>query len=451
MPWQRDVAFLAGELVEHESGLLIPAFREVGFTVPRQSGKTTLFQAVAQQRAKGQPWQSVRARPQRMLYSAQSGRAAAEKLVEDWFPDFGRNRSLLGVSRFFRAMGKEGIRWANGSLLSLMTDDATSGHGKTLHVGFQDELFADTDDRRDQAMIPAMNTVLDAQVWKTSTAGTQASATWNTFVARGRRAAESGVTDGLCYVEFSADPSSDLDDPEVWATCMPALGHTISYEAVRHARTTLSASEFARAYLNIPVGAVADYVFGAGVWERGRVPEPVPLGRDMALGVEVDMSRDWAYVAAAVPWARDGVSGVLGDVIVQGEGTHWVVDEVAGLWQAHRCRVRIDRSGPASSFIGPLEARGVDVDKVGGEELRAACGGLFDAVTSSPVTFWHPPRSRLDDAATHLEKRASVDAFRWDRDAGVDPAPVVAVTVARHAVASTRRAATFTADDPGVS
>ena len=42
MPWQQLVADVGTELVEDESGRLVPAWREVVVTVPRQSGKTTL-------------------------------------------------------------------------------------------------------------------------------------------------------------------------------------------------------------------------------------------------------------------------------------------------------------------------------------------------------------------------------------------------------------------------
>jgi predicted AAA+ superfamily ATPase len=43
MPWQQLVADVGTQLVEDpETGKLVPAWREVVVTVPRQSGKTTL-------------------------------------------------------------------------------------------------------------------------------------------------------------------------------------------------------------------------------------------------------------------------------------------------------------------------------------------------------------------------------------------------------------------------
>src|SRR6056297_3105674 len=67
MPWQRFVADVACEF-EPDTGL--PAYREVFVTIPRQSGKTTLFLS----------WQLDRClnwgRPQRSVFTAQTGKDA---------------------------------------------------------------------------------------------------------------------------------------------------------------------------------------------------------------------------------------------------------------------------------------------------------------------------------------------------------------------------------------
>jgi hypothetical protein len=463
MPWQQSLVRLAGELVEvHVSDLpaaqqraaarrasrgvlLVPAFREVGYTVPRQNGKTTVLQGVTQQRAVGEPWGGR----QRVLYSAQTGADAAAKLKEDWHPEFRANAGALRVSNLLRSNGSEGIDWTNASLLRLMSDRPTSGHGKTLHLGLQDELFADEDDRRDAAMIPAASTIFDAQIWRTSTAGTTASTVWNTVVSRGRMAAERGDAWGMCWVEYSAELDDDPDDPLTWAKCMPGLGQTISVDTVRSARSSMSDSEFRRAYLNIPVGAAQDYVFSPGVWERGhgpvtRPPRLAPLG---ALALEVSRDRDYAWLI----WAHPSADGLIdADVLIEGPGLAWVVDALVEVWETHRCPVRFASSGPVGPLAAEAGARGVPMMAVPSTDLAAACGGLFDAVTLTPPRLRHPPRPRLDDAATHLEKRRIAGSFMWDRLADVDPAPVLAVSLAMHAVVATRAPHAFTADAPGV-
>lgn len=467
MPWQERLALGGGELVEvavsdlplamqeRLSGtehLLVPAFRTVGFGVPRQSGKTTVKQAWACQRAHGLPWRG----PQRILYSAQTGRAASEKITEDWFPDMEPVQHQLGIRRLYRGVGKEGILWHNGSRLSIVADDQSSGHGKVLHLGLQDELFADRDERRDGAMRPAQNTIADAQLLKTSTAGTLASVTWNAFVDRGRAAAERGDTSGLYYVEYSAPPGSDPEDEDVWWECMPALGYTIGLEVVRDALREMrgNIAEFCRAYLNIPIGAQEDYAFSTGVWERGRVtaglrPEDLARLPDVggALSVDVTADRDHAFIGAAVPH----LDGTLADIVQEGPGTHWVVDALEGLWNATRVPVRFDTGGPAGAIAAEAAARGVAMVPVPNREVLAACGGLFDAVAATPPMFWHPYRPRLDDAATHLVKEKSGSLWRWQRRAEYDPAPVYALTLARFAVTATPARQPLTPEDTGVS
>lgn len=464
MPWQVGAVNVAGELVEMAIAdlpralqrkaakrarggvILVPAFREFAFTVPRQSGKTTILQARAQQRAMGDPWGGA----QRMLYSAQTGTDAAAKLKEDWHPEFLANRAVLNVTALPRGNGSEGINWGNGSLLRLMSDRESAGHGKTLHYGMQDELFKDVDDRRDAAMIPAMSTVFDAQLDKTSTAGTTASTAWNTVVDRGRMAAERGDTWGTCYIEYSAPIGSDPDDPQVWASCMPGLGQTIRIEDVRHARGTMSLAEFCRAYLNIPVGAAEDYVFSQGVWERshGPVARPERLSPMGTLALAVAQERDYAWLVWAHP---RGDRDVDCDVLVEGSGLHWVVDALEVAWSQHGVPIRFAASSPAASLKAEAEVRGIAMLPIPSTDVAAACGALFDVVTASPPRIAHPPRPRLDDAATHLEKRRTAGAFTWDPTGDVDPAPVTAVSLAVHGVLGTPDPPTpFTADAPGV-
>src|ERR1035437_7994862 len=71
MPWQRLVADVGLELLP---GTMLPAYREVIVTVPRQSGKTSLVLAIEFQRALG--WSEL----QRIAYSAQNGVEARRKL-----------------------------------------------------------------------------------------------------------------------------------------------------------------------------------------------------------------------------------------------------------------------------------------------------------------------------------------------------------------------------------
>src|SRR5215471_14351615 len=128
MPWQRQVADVGLEV--DEEGL--PFYREVTFSVPRQSGKTTLILAWELHRALG--WAQVLG-PQRIAYSAQTGKDAREKLLEDQLPILERHRRILQIARVRVANGTESVVWRNGSRLVLLASGPDSGHGKTIDLG----------------------------------------------------------------------------------------------------------------------------------------------------------------------------------------------------------------------------------------------------------------------------------------------------------------------------
>src|SRR5262245_51041578 len=72
MPWQAEAAMIGCEIDPVTGG---PAYREVIITVPRQSGKTTLYLAWQIDRCTSPRW----AQPQRSAFTAQSGKDARDK------------------------------------------------------------------------------------------------------------------------------------------------------------------------------------------------------------------------------------------------------------------------------------------------------------------------------------------------------------------------------------
>ena len=113
------------------------------------------------------------------------------------------------------------------SSLSSLTDrlncSTSSGHSKTLHQAVMDEVWHDTDDRREQGLRPAMITIQDAQLLVCSTAGTDDSVVLNRKVTDGREAVERDTGHGVAYFEWSAPDGWDPDDEDSYFGFMPAL------------------------------------------------------------------------------------------------------------------------------------------------------------------------------------------------------------------------------------
>lgn len=423
MPWQRLVADVGGEL-DPDSGL--PAYHEVCFFVPRQSGKTTEILSWEIQRALG--W----GRPQHILYSAQTGLDARKKLIDDQVPILEPRRSKLGISRILKGMGGEAVQFRNGSRLTLMASTIEAGHGKTIHLGVRDEFFADVDDRRSQAMEPAMSTVADAQVLTASTMGTDLSVPLNTLVERGRQAVMAGRRDGIAYFEWSADPSSDLEDEDEWWEFMPALGYTITVGAVRRAKELLSPGEFRRAYGNI-ASKSEERLIPAATWDLVCSPSASPQGT-LTFAVDVNEERS---AAAIVTSSADKTL----EVIEHRAGLGWLFDpddelsipSLDAKWGSPEWAYQL--SGPVGSLKPEFDRLGLRQRPLQEREFVEACGAFFDDVTERKMLIRRDPR--LDAAVAGATRVMVGDAWKWARKtATVDLAPLVGATVARHAAVS---------------
>lgn len=411
MPWQELIAMVGGELLDDGT----PAYREVVVTVPRQAGKTMSALGIVEQRAVG--WGG----PQRISYSAQTGNDARKKLVEDWIPILEPIKAKLGIRQLLRGMGAEGIVWRNGSRLGLLASAEESGHGKTVDLAIKDELFADYDDRRDQALIPAMATRPLAQAWTFSTAGTDASIPLLRAVERGRAAVEAGVRSGVAYFEWSAPMDADPDDPAVWWAHHPALGYTITEDVIRQARASMPDGEFRRAFLNQWTRS-EDRVIPADVWAAACSPDAaVEPERGVAFAVDANPER-----SAAAIFVSDGTT------VEQAEfrpGTGWVVERLVEMAQRWSAPVGLDPAGPAGVFVRELERAGVKVVDVAGRDMLQACGAFYDAVTERRVTI--RTSGDLDAAVAGAVRRQVGDAWAWARrSSAVDVCPLVAATLA---------------------
>jgi len=341
-------------------------------------------------------------------------------LIDDQAPLLMESPFRAAVSKIHKAQGNEAIVFRNGSRIDVLATTDSAGHGRTLDLPILDEVFADADDRREQALLPAMATRRDAQLFVVSTMGTEGSSYLNRKVETGRAAVVEGANSGVAYFEWSADINVDIDDPKVWFSCMPALGHTISVETVKHARRTMSEGDFRRSMLNQKT--VSDErVIPVSVWDGACSGSVVVEGR-LRFGFDVNSERSAAAVVVADDQGRC-------ELVEFREGLGWCVDRLVELWRRWEAPVVLDAFGPAGSFADELVARGVNVSRYGTREMAYACGSLFDRLADGRVKV----RSSdvLDGAVAGARRRATGDAWVWARkDGDSDVCPLVALTLA---------------------
>ncbi len=412
MPWQRMVADVGLELLPDGR----PAYREVVVTVPRQSGKTTLVLTFEIQRALA--WDT----PQKIAYTAQTGSDARKKLIDDQAPILSASKLRAAVSRVHRAQGNESIQFKGGSRIDVLASSESAGHGKTIDLGVIDEAFADVDDRREQALLPAMATRAAAQILVVSTAGTDASVYLRRKVDAGRSAVERGLDTGIAFFEWSAEENADPDDPATWWSCMPALGHTITEDVVRHARLTMSDGDFRRSMLNQWTSS-EERLIPAAIWDVACSVDAAPRG-DLFFALDVNPERSAAAFAVA---GTDGSPTV--EVVDHRPGVSWALDrafELMERWPGSP--LAIDARGPAAPLIPDLRRGGVTVVELQPATVSQACGVLFDDLVDSKVAVRR--HGGLDKAAHAVTRQFSGDAWRFARRDGTDITPLMAVTLA---------------------
>ena len=236
MPWQRRVLDTALEL--DDDGRL--SWRNVVVSTPRQQGKSVLIMALVIWRLLTMPEQTI-------LFGAQNRMAARARLIDGWWPRLARSEfaDRLTISR---GAGFEAIRCDNGSILRLLSSEESSGHGESVDLAVVDECWS-LESHVEQAIRPATLARPEPQLWFASTAGTSRSTWWLGKLEAGRRAIVEG-SDNLAHFEWSAPVDADPADPETWRSCMPALGATVSQDAVRADFEVLPRPEFIRGYLN---------------------------------------------------------------------------------------------------------------------------------------------------------------------------------------------------------
>ncbi len=429
MAWQQMVLEVALELLA--DGTL--AYREVIVTVERQQGKTTLVLGVSVHRAAF--WK----RRTRTYYSAQTGQDGRQKVTDDWVPVIEAS-PLAEHVKVRRGTDQVSLTYPNGSRLDVMASSEHSGHGKVVDLAIIDEAFSDVDDRREQAMIPAMMTRPDAQLWVVSTAGTEASAYLKRKVDAGRAAVAEGLDRGLCYFEWSAEPDAPIDDPATWRSCMPALGVMVPESTVASALRTMPEGEFRRAFLNqwtigdeavIP-SSTWNAVCNAGV-EADRATS--------CLGLDVTPDRSSASIVAC-----DGSSRA--EVVDVRPGVAWVVGRVSELAARYGSPVAVDLRGPAASLVDELEAAGVNLQKYAAAEMAGATARLYDAIADRKLSI--RSHDALNRAREGARKRVSGDQWYWARSgSNIDISPLVALTLAYDCAISTNREQALWAWSPG--
>lgn len=454
MPWQAYVLDVANE-VDPVTGWW--AYDEVIVTIPRQAGKTTIKIPIYLHR--------MQLVPQGELWmTAQNG----EKAVARWTKATDamlRNPELApGLKRWIGRSAWKLQHLQSGAILRPFAPNDENMHGESPDLVDVDEWWA-FDAVAAEALQSAYQPGLltrNAQVWKTSTMGTEASAGLNADVKKGRAAVEMDRRTGTAYFEWSIEdepfgiPIAELTDDQLIEACLavhPAVGFhpTAPAERMRHQIRTdlkrsdddsegkLSRREYIRGYGNRLQTTVGGWnVISQPAWVAAMASRAIPHGVPVGLGFEADP--DGRDGAIAMAWRGPDGRAVV-EIIKTEPGTAWIASSVRALctaWDVHS--VAVQNAGPAREVADALVRSGVKIrGEVVNEFLRlsqldfsAACSAFKNGVVSPYPSVQHIGQAVLNTAVEHVGKRRTgpTGSWSWLIDPAVSITALVAATAA---------------------
>jgi len=286
MPWQKIA--LDGQLAVNDRGDFL--FRESLVSTARQQGKSVALRALA-------GWFLAEEAPRR-------GKPVNVLLVANKL-----ERSLpmfRDLALYLEDHHGAEARWGNGSQQVTMPDRSTfrvaaardNVHGMTLDLILVDEIWDIAPSVIYDALRPSMIAVKNPLLSMWSTAGDQGSTLMLGLREKAISAIDSGKPGRLFFAEWSPPPGSNPDDrARTWPWSNPALGETVSWEALEGAYEGSDRASFLRAHLNMWVAATKSWL-PLGTWDK-LGPVDIPAGGVLSVDTSVDDSR---YVGVrAVP------------------------------------------------------------------------------------------------------------------------------------------------------
>lgn len=434
--WQHGIGTAA--LGKRADGKYATTVNGVVLSIPRQVGKTFLVGMIIIALCVLVPnttvlWTAHRTRTATKTFKSMQGYVRRKKIAR--YLKKNRNDGIRTSN------GEQEIEFSNGSII--MFGARADGFGR----GFDEvdiEVFDEAqilDEKALEDMVPAANQSRNPAGALMFFMGTPPRPVDKGEEFRARRAEALdapvvdgvGYSDGLMYVEFSADEDADPDDEAQWTIANPSYPLRTSLEAMQRMRANLKNDDsFKREALGIWDPLDTPRVIDEESWNAVADPASMAIER---LTLAIDVAPDRSVAAVSLAGLRsDGVWHIeLDDARKR---TDWIAPVVEGLAKKNRLHAVV-----LDELSGLVELRkngkhyleGTDVVVTlaasEGRDMAIACQKYFDAVIRGTVR--HPDQPQLNVAISVARKRNIGAAWGWNRkDATSDITPVVSSTLA---------------------
>jgi hypothetical protein len=406
-PWQ--VGLNRCILAKTSNGAL--AADTVGLSIARQVGKTFDVGAVAFAICIKEPGTTV-------VWTAHRFKVARET--------FNELRALaksplmaphLDYEAITTAAGNEQIPFRNGSRIVFAARERGSIRGFTkVRLLVLDEAQILTHSQLAD-LAPTLNQARDPQIilMGTPPKPTDPGEVFADF----RTEALEGTSEGLLWVEISADPGSDPDDRAAWRLANPSYPTRTPERAILRLRKLLSDEDFMREALGVWGDDSLRQAIDFATWQR--LADPFATRGDLpTFGVAVAPDRSWSAVAAA--WRRP-------DGLVQVGLTEGGYRPDATWIEAHVLDLRARVGGGCQVWVDQA-ARGLfePAEEPSQAEQAQADNALADAILAGTVR--HGNDAAVDVSVRSAKWKPTGDTRVLDRKGSKDISPLRAIALA---------------------
>ena len=284
--------------------------REALISCARQQGKSVLLKAIAGWTVT--EWAARTGRPQSvMLVANKLDRSSA------LFRELAPILEAMGGKPFW-SYGREQMIMPDGSTLRIAAATSTQ-HGASNDLVLLDEIWSISPTVIFDALRPTMIAKPTPLMAMFSTAGDEGSTAMLKLREQAIAAIDAGRNSKLYFAEWSPPPGVRWEDRQWWPWANPALGTTVTWDALEAAAETPDKAAFLRAHLNLWISSANSWL-APGVWNDLIVDTPIPAGGVLCVDSSLDESR---YVAVRAVRRDDRKVQIVTEFVAESEDACW--------------------------------------------------------------------------------------------------------------------------------
>ena len=285
------------------------------------------------------------------------------------------------VRRIRYANGQESITLLNGARYEIVAATRDGSRGKTADLLYIDEL-REISEEAFKAAVPTTRARPNSQTLLTSNAGDAFSTVLNDM----RERAMEYPSKTLGYYEYSAPMAArtDIRNKKFWAMANPALGYTVTEEAIEESIATNSIEATLTETLCIWIDSqVSPWTFGS-IEATSDSNLLLPIGTQTVFAFDVSPSKR----SGALVGAQLTAEGKIGVGVIETYTSEVAIDEIKmasaiNEWALKYRPVSIGFDKYATASIAQrLTQSGQKLVDISGQPFYQACGELSDALSN---------------------------------------------------------------------